>query len=63
MFFNVLMQLVVFKDNKFILLMFFVALLYFLISLIIVIKHKSIFFANTFQNSNNSSNVKGTEAM
>lgn len=44
--FNVLMQFVVFNDNKYILLMFFVGLLYFLVSLVIVIKNKNIFFAN-----------------
>lgn len=44
--FNILMQLVIFDNRNFILLIFFAGLLYFLVSLIIVIKHRSAFFAD-----------------
>lgn len=50
--FNVLMQIVVFDDNNFVLFMFFMAILYFLVSCLIVIKHKNIFFANISRKEN-----------
>lgn len=44
--FNILMQIVVFNTDSFILFMFFVSILYLLVSLIIVLRHRSTFFAD-----------------
>jgi len=47
--FNVLIQVVAFDNNELILLMFFIALLYSLVSFLIIIKNKNIFFADNRQ--------------